>query len=173
MGQILKLFKLLNAEVSPTQIAAGIAMGMLLGFTPLWSLHNLMTLFFICLLRINISAVLVSFALFSGLAYLLDPVFIRVGESVLASPDLQELWTALYQSDIWRLAHFNHTLVMGSVLVSLVLFVPLLLIARIIIIQYREQILAWVLKSRLVQALKASKWYNAAQTAADFSSAVK
>ncbi|NRB39169.1 MAG: TIGR03546 family protein [Pseudomonadales bacterium] len=166
MGQLLKLFKLLNADVSPMQIAAGIAMGMILGFTPLWSLHNLLTLFIICMFRINTSAVLVSFAVFSGFAYLLDPVFIQTGEFILAYPELKPLWTSLYQQDIWRLAHFNHTLLMGSLAVSLVLWLPLLFIARLLIIQYRERIMTWVLKSKVVQALKASKWYSSIQAAA-------
>lgn len=161
LGQILKLLKLLNADVNPLQIAAGISAGMMLGFTPLWSLHNIITLFVVCVFRINISAVLLSFAVFSGLAYLLDPLFIHIGETILMNPTMQSTWTAFYQLDVWRLAHFNHTLLMGSLTVSLVLLMPCIFISRLIIIQYRERFLAWVKKSRLVQALKASKWVNA------------
>lgn len=154
---------MLNANVDPSQIAAGLALGMMLGFTPLWSLHNLLVLFFICILRINTSAILLSFALFSGLAYLLDPVFIQVGEWVLTYPDLAPLWTSLYQQDLWRLAHFNHTLTMGSLVVSLILLLPLFFIGKLLIIKYREKLLAWVMKSRLVQTLKATKWFRHAQ----------
>lgn len=167
LGQILKLLKLLNADVNPMQIAAGVSFGMVLGFTPLWSLHNLITLFVICLFRINVSAVLLSFAVFSGLAYLLDPLFIKAGEAILLNQDLQVIWTSLYQEDLWRLAHFNHTLLMGSLAVSVLLFFPCMLISRLIIIQYRERILAWVRKSRLVQTLKASKWAGALFNAAE------
>ena len=167
MGHLLKLLKLLNADVSPMQIATGIAMGMVLGFTPLWSLHNILTLFIICLFRINTSAVLVSFALCSLMAYLLDPLFIQVGEAILAREDLKPLFTAMYQQDIWRLAHFNNTLVMGSLAVCVVLWLPVVLIARLLILQYRERILEWVVKSKLVQALKASKLFSAASNIAD------
>lgn len=160
MGQILKLFKLLNADVSPTQLAAGIAMGMVLGFTPLWSLHNVLTLFLICLLRINVAAVMASLLVCSGLAYLLDPLFIFTGEVILTNSELKPLFTQMYQQDIWRLAHFNHTVLMGSLVVSLLLFLPVLLLMRILIIKYREKVLAWVLKSKLVQSLKASKWFG-------------
>ena len=166
MAQLLKLFKLLNADVNPMQIATGIAMGMVLGLTPLLSLHNLISLFVICLFRINITAVLVSWVVFSGIAYLLDPVFILVGENLLKNPDLINLWTTLYQQDIWRLAHFNHTLLMGSLVVSLILWLPLVLISRLLIVQYRERILKWVLKSRLVQGLKASKFFTTLTSAA-------
>ncbi|WP_370980986.1 TIGR03546 family protein [Agaribacterium sp. ZY112] len=173
MGQLLKLFKLLNADVSPTQIAAGIAMGMVLGFTPLFSLHNILTLFLICLLRINISAVLVSMVVCSGLAYLLDSVFLNIGEGLLHNESLNGTWTAMYQSEIWRLAHFNHTLVLGSVVFSILAFLPCLLISRFIIVKYRERILAWVMKTHLVKAIKASKWFNLAQDAVDLTNAVK
>lgn len=166
MGQLLKLFKLLNADVNPMQLATGIAMGMVLGLTPLVSLHNLISLFVICLFRINISAILVSFVLFSGLAYLLDPVFIQIGENLLAYPELTPLWTSLYQQDIWRLAHFNHTVLMGSLVVSLILWLPLVFLSYILIVQYRERILNWVLKTRVVQGLKASKWFNTLTSAA-------
>ena len=160
LKQSLKLLKVLNGDADPAQIAGGLVLGMLIGLTPLMSLHNLLVLFFICILRINISALLLSFAFFSGLAYLLDPAFIRVGETVLTNPSLASAWTTLYQQDIWRLAHFNHTLTMGSLLISLILLLPLFFISKIVIIKYRERILAWVMKTRLVQGLKATKWFQ-------------
>ena len=160
LKQSLKLFKMLNADVDPSQIAAGFVLGMVLGFTPLWSLHNILVLLCVCVLRINISAVLLSFALFSGFAYLLDPAFIQVGEKILTDPSLASLWTSLYQQDIWRLAHFNHTLTMGSLAVSLALLLPLFFFCKILIIKYREKVLAWIMKSQFVQGLKATKWFQ-------------
>lgn len=159
LKQLVKLFKVLNSDVDPSQIAGGLVLGMVLGLTPLWSLHNILVLLLVCILRINVSAVLISLAVFSGLAYLLDPLFILVGEKVLTSPDLAALWTSLYQQDIWRLAHFNNTLTMGSVLISIALLVPVFFLFRIIIIQYRERILAWVMKLHIVQVMQASKLF--------------
>ncbi len=160
LKQIVKLLKALNADVNPGQIAGAVALGLVLGFTPMMSLHNLLVLFLVCILRINISALLVSFTIFSGVAYLLDPVFVTVGEKLLLEEGLKDLWTSLYQQDIWRLAHFNHTLTLGSLVISLILLLPVFFLARILIIQYREKILAWVQKSRLMQFLKANKYYG-------------
>lgn len=159
LKQLLKLLKVLNSDVNPSQIAGGLVLGMLLGLTPLWSLHNILVLLLICILRINVSATLISMAVFSALAYLLDPLFIRLGERVLTDPGLAALWTSLYQQEIWRLAHFNNTLTMGSVLVSVALLLPAFLLFRILIIQYRERILAWVMKLRIMQVIKASKLF--------------
>ena len=114
--------------------------------------------------RINFSAVLVSMAVFSGLAYMLDPVFIQTGESLLMDKNLEALWTSLYQQDLWRLSHFNNTLTLGSLVISLLALLPVFFISKFLIIKYREKVLAWILKSRLVQALKATKWVKKAMT---------
>ena len=160
LNQCLKLFKMLNADVDPSQIAGGLVLGMILGLTPLFSLHNIFFLFITCILRINVTATLASFAFFSGAAYLLDPVFVQLGERILTDIHLASLWTALYQHDIWRLSHFNNTLTMGSLVASLIFLLPVFLISRFLIIKYREKVLTWILKSRFVQALKATKWFQ-------------
>ena len=67
----------------------------------------------------------------------------------------------MYDSAFWRIARFNNTLVMGSLASALILFFPLLLLSNQFIRRYRESFLAWVRKTRLMQALRASKLYNA------------
>jgi hypothetical protein len=49
---------------------------------------------------------------------------------------------------------------MGSLALSLALFVPLLLISNLLIRRYRQHVLAWVQKTRIMQLLKASKLYQ-------------
>lgn len=39
---LLKLIKALNSEASPWQLAFAIACGLVVGFTPLYSVHNLL-----------------------------------------------------------------------------------------------------------------------------------
>lgn len=160
LSLLAKLLKALNSEASPAQIALGLSFGMIAGFTPLFSLHNLIILFFVLILRINLSSYIVSTALFSMLAYALDPVFIQTGEALLTHPALQDTWTAMYNNDLWRIAHFNHTLMMGSLVISLAAFLPLLVASMVLIKQYRLHILAWVEKSKVMQILKASKFYR-------------
>jgi hypothetical protein len=53
---------------------------------------------------------------------------------------------------------------MGSLAVTIVLFVPLLLLGNFIIKNYREHILAWVRKSRVGQMIKASEIYSTYQS---------
>ncbi len=160
LKQLANLLKALNAETAPWQISLAFILAMVMGFTPLLSLHNLLILLLALLLRVNLSAFILAFGLFSGIAYLLDPLFIRVGESLLLNPNLKEFWTGLYNSDLWRLAHFNHTLTLGSAVVATVLALPLFFVFRWLIVKYRSHLLAWVQRSKLMQMLKASKLYK-------------
>ncbi len=155
-----KLLKALNSEASPSQISLAFVLGMIMGFTPLWSVHNLIVLLLALVLRINLTGFILAFGVFSGLAYGLDSLFIQAGEYLLTHADLKDFWTSLYVSDAWRVTRFNNTLVMGSLAVSLALALPAFFLFNFLIHQYRDKIFAWVQKSKLVQMLKANKFYN-------------
>ena len=155
-----KLLKALNSEASPGQISLAFVLGMIMGFTPLWSAHNLLVLLLALVLRINLTGFILAFGVFSGLAYALDPLFIRLGEYLLTHADLQAFWSSLYVSDAWRVTRFNNTLVMGSLVSSLALALPAFFVFNFLIRQYRDRIFAWVQKSRLMQILKANKFYR-------------
>jgi uncharacterized protein (TIGR03546 family) len=150
---VYKFLQVISSETEPGQISLGFAFALIAGFTPLLSLHNLLVLFLILILRVNLSAFFLGLAFFSGVAYLLDPIFHRVGLAVLTAGSLEGFWTTLYNSTLWRLERFNNSIVMGSLLVSLLLFVPLYLISNRLILKYREHFLAWVQKTKLVHVL--------------------
>ena len=158
-----KLIKALNSESNPTQISLAFSLGMVVGFTPLMSMHNLLFLFLACILRINFSGFILAVTVFAGMAYALDPLFIQIGESLLAKESLHSFWTSLYQSDAWRISHFNNTLTLGSLVVSLVLFVPGVFVFRVLIVKYREHILSWIKKLKLVQVFQGNRLYKAYQ----------
>jgi uncharacterized protein (TIGR03546 family) len=160
LTQLAKLLKALNAETSPWQISLAFVLGMIMGFTPLASIHNLLVLLLAFILRINFNAFILGFIFFTGFAYLLDPLFIHIGESLLLNSSLKELWTVLYNSDIWRLTHFNNTLTLGSLVASLLFSLPLFFLSRWMIVKYRVHLLTWVRGTRVVQLIKASQFYR-------------
>lgn len=160
---IARLLKVLNSESEPGQLSLAFCFAMIIGFTPLVSLHNIIVILLVLLIRVNLSAFLLGWAVFSGFAYLLDPLFHRIGLALLTTSSLEGLWSALYNMTIFRLENFNNTIVMGSLFLSLVLFVPLYIVLNISIRKYREHILAWVQKTKFMQAFKASKLYTAYQ----------
>ncbi len=156
-----KLFIALNSENSPKQISYAIALGMIIGLTPLFSLHNLVILFLAFVVRVHLGAFFAGWTVFSILGLLFAPLFASLGHGLLTLPALAGLWDTLYQSTFMQLAHFHHTTTLGSLLVSLIVFYPLVRLLNHLILKYRTHIMAYVLKFKIVQTLKASKVYKA------------
>jgi uncharacterized protein (TIGR03546 family) len=161
---IANLIKILNSETQPRQISLGVCFAMLAGLTPLWRPHNLLVMLLVLVLRVNLSAFLLAWGVFSAIAYLLDPLFNSLGLAILKADALQGLWTSMYNHAWFPLTQFNHSITMGSLVFALVLFIPLLLLGNFIINNYREHILAWVRKTRLAQMIKASEIYSTYQS---------
>jgi uncharacterized protein (TIGR03546 family) len=172
MRLLAKFLKVLNSNAEPLEISLGLCLAMIAGFTPLMSLHNLVVLFAVLVLKVNLSAFILGLGLFSGIAYALDPLFHRIGLAVLTAPSLGNLWTALYNSILWRLEHFNNSIVMGSLLISLALFIPFFLICNMLIRKYRAHVLQWVRKSRIMQIITASRFYQLYQSVSGWGGSV-
>lgn len=166
IGMLAKLLKALNSDSAPGQIALAFALALVTGLTPLFSLHNVFILLIACVVRINFGAFLLGTLFFSGLAYLIDPLAISLGESILMNPAMQNVFTELYQSDFWRATRFNNTLVMGSFMISVIAFIPVLILSRWAISAYRHKLMAWVDKLKITKLLKASKFYKVYQALA-------
>ena len=164
MYYLAKLLKALHSDASPWQLAFGIAFGMLIGLTPLMRLHNLVFLFVVLLFRVNLATFLLSFALFSFLGLILDPLFANWGASLLSAAGMQESWTALYNTTLGQLSQFYHSATLGSLLGGLIAFVPVLLLSKWLVVHYRESFMAWVEKTYLIQMLKGSRVYQLYQS---------
>jgi uncharacterized protein (TIGR03546 family) len=161
ISTIAKILKVLNSETAPGQISLALCFALILGLTPLYSLHNLLVLLLVLFLRVNLSTFIVGWVFFSGVAYILDPIFHRLGLALLTAASLEGLWTSLYNIMIFRFSKFNNSIVMGSVLFSLIFFLPVYFLSNMLINKYRDHILAWVRKTRLMQLLKGSKLFQA------------
>ena len=156
-----KILKILRSEDSPNQIAWGFALGMILGLTPFWTLHNLLIIIIIIIFNVNLGSAIFSFVIFSGLAYLFDPLFHSFGYYLLVDAHaLHGLWSALYQFPIIALSRYNNTVVTGSFISSLILFVPMFLFAKYFVVYYRKHLDPIIQKSRIVKLFKASKFYK-------------
>ncbi|MBU2871829.1 TIGR03546 family protein [Colwellia sp. E2M01] len=155
-----KLLNALNGDSSIRQIALAIALGFLVGLSPLLTLHNIIIIFFVCIIRVHLGSFILSVGFFSGLSYLLSPYIVQVGEYLLTSPALSEFFTALYQFSLFKLAHWHHTYVLGAFVLGGLLCVPIYFISKLVIDKYRVHIMSFFAKFRIVQALKASKFYS-------------
>lgn len=157
---LVKLFSALNSESSIRQIALAIVLGFIVGLSPLLTLHNVIILFFVLFVRVHLGSFILSVGFFSGLSYLLSPVIIAVGESLLTAGSLNGLFTILYQLTLFKLAHWHNTYTLGAIVVGSLLAIPLYFFSKVMIKNYRQHIMAFFEKFRIVKALKASKFYR-------------
>lgn len=155
-----KFLKLLNSETDPGQISLAFCLAMVAGFTPLMSLHNLLVLFLVLILRVNVGAFTLALGIFTVLAFALDPLFDQIGFAALTMKSLEAFWTDLYNVTLWRVEHFNNTIVMGSLIVSVALFFPAFFLFNWLIVKYRETFLDWLKKTKIAQAIKASSFWG-------------
>ena len=161
---IAKLLKALSSEASPSQIAAGFVLGMIIGLTPLFSLHNLFIVILIIILRVNAGMAIFSFLIFSGIAWLADPAFHSFGTWMLENESLQNTWTAMYNNEWWAMTRFYNTVVIGSFIIAVGLIIPMFPLSVVFVNQYRKHIHARVQKLKIVKALKGTKLYSIYQT---------
>ncbi|RJP82476.1 MAG: TIGR03546 family protein [Desulfobacteraceae bacterium] len=164
LNLIAEFLKILNSETEPRQISLAVCFALIIGITPLYSLHNLIVLFLVFILRVNIATFLLAWPLIAGIGYIIDPVLHQIGMAALTEKSWEGLWTGLYNNPVFHLARFNNTIVMGGLIFSMVMFVPCFFLSNYLVKRYRETFLSWVEKTRLMKLLKASKLFQVYQT---------
>ena len=168
LNQLAKLLKLLNEGATPNQLAGGFALGFLIGIAPGWPLHILVFLLLLLIFNVNLSMAILAATIATALAWLMDPVIHDLGMWALKDIEqLQSLWVTLYNNPIAALTRFNNSVVMGSMVLSIIIVIPLFFIAKFLIIKYRTVFSAWVSKLKMVQWLKTSKLYDIYQMVAE------
>ena len=163
--QIVKGFiQVLRSGQTPRQIAGGFALGAMVGLMPFFSLQSLFLWFVILVLDVNLSATLLAVTLFALVAYVLDPLMHALGYFLLVdSPSLHSLWMSLYNAPIAPLTRFNNTVVLGSLVAGLLLFLPVYFGMRRFVLAYRTHLHTRVERLRIYQVVSKStivKWYD-------------
>jgi uncharacterized protein (TIGR03546 family) len=132
------IVSILQSEISPTQVAWGFALGSLMGFIPFSALHSYLVFVLILMLNVNIGAATLATLLFSFLSMFTDPLADKIGYLLLVKVSaLTPLWTKLYNMPIVPFTKFNNTVVLGSFVISLILFIPCLIFSKRFIVFYR------------------------------------
>jgi len=160
LRQIIKVIKALNSNAKPWQLSLGVSFGAVIGLTPLTSLHNLVLLFLALIINMNIGIMILSAVVFSGIAYVLDPVFHSVGLIILKSSSLATFWESVFSCPIALVANLNNSIVMGSLVISILFSVPLFFFFNLFVKKYREVFLTYMEKFPVFKSLKILKIYQ-------------
>ena len=157
-------FKIMREGQTPSQIAGGFAIGSVLGLSPMLTLQGVVIWLILLAIDVNLSAALLSLTLFSLVAFLLDPVFHWLGYQLLVNVEaLNGFWTWMYNAPVAPLTRFNNTVVMGSFVAALVLFIPVYAAMKRFVVAYRTHIHARVEKWKIYQVINRSalvRWYQ-------------
>jgi uncharacterized protein (TIGR03546 family) len=152
---IFRTIRILHSGQEPHHLAAGFALGSIIGLTPFLSLHNLLVFCLILLLNVDIPAAFFSIFVFSGFAYMFDPQFHDLGYYLLAKVEaLKPFWTYLYNIPIAPLTQFYNTVVLGSLVTSLVLFWPIYFTFKKLVKLYQSHLAEKVDNLRIMQIIK-------------------
>lgn len=135
-----KLYKLIVSEAAPISIALGLALGMVLGLTPLLCWHNLLVAVLILMLRVNISASLIGMGAFKVAGIPLWGAFHALGAQLLSKPDLEQVWIRVVHAPGLSLLGLNNSQVLGSLVVSACLF-PVILIGGGLFVKRMRRVL--------------------------------
>ena len=155
------LVKELHSDGTPMQIALGAALGAALGLTPIANVHNALIIALLLVLNVSFGAGMLAWGLFVPIGFLLDPLFDRIGHRLLLeTPALTPLWTSWFNAPLMPYTNFNNSVVLGSVVGWVVLFVPVTALVYFLIVRYRATYGDRVRRSRFYRAVTASQAYN-------------
>lgn len=160
---IFNLVYLLNSERGSRSIAAGVAAGLILGFSPVLSLQSILVALVIFVFRVQFGAALVSMFFFKLTSPLLEGVFHWIGNIVLGVGALEPVYVVLYNLPLVPYTRFYNTVVMGAGVLSVLLVVPVYWCALTLTERYRETVLTRLKNSRFWTLWKSStlyKWYQ-------------
>lgn len=158
--QLFRFVYLLNSEQGTNALAAGIALGMVLGFSPILSLQSLLVFVALLVFRVQFGAALLSMGVFKLVSPALTSVFHAVGDVVLSVGFLTPVYRILYDLPVVPLTRFYNTVVTGAGVLSVVLTPGVFLLARWLIDRYRATVLARLKQSRYWKLWKSTELYR-------------
>ena len=145
--------KALTSADSPRQMAAGFALGMMIGLVPKGNLTAILLAVLLLSMRVNLATGGLATMLFAWVGMVVDPLTHHVGGLLLSHPNLAPLWTWLYNQPVVPWTAFNNTVVMGSCAIGLWLLLPVYLVTRPLFAHHQPLLVERIKRYRLYQVL--------------------
>jgi len=155
-----KLLKTLNSEQSSNQLATAVSLAIILGFTPLVSLHNLIIVLIALWFRVNLTLLIISYPLFALIGFLLSPIFESFGLSMLQNESLIPMWESFFNTLFGRWSNFYYSGVIGSFVFSIIVAIITFPLVKMMVRAYREKWLTRIEQYKVIKAIKASRFWQ-------------
>lgn len=124
------LLKAFRDNDSPSQLALGVALGMMVGLLPKDNLLAVGVGMILLASRANLASASLSALAFSWLAAWADPLAHRIGFWLLSLEPLNGIYVGLFSLPLVAWTKLNNTVVMGNLVLGLVLAYPVYRISR-------------------------------------------
>jgi uncharacterized protein (TIGR03546 family) len=164
IGQTINLFKLLQSNTHPAEIALGAVLGAYFGLTPSNQTHLILLVLLFFFLKINRVMALLTFPIFK-LIYLVGAwtAADRLGYWLLTHSSIPSgFWSFVTQAPLLALLKFDHTLVLGGFLLASAAAVPVFLMVTWAVLAYRATFAEKISRWNVVKALRGMglvKWF--------------
>ncbi|MEK2690178.1 TIGR03546 family protein [Bdellovibrio sp. GT3] len=160
LKQLFNFIKLLNSDTDTMPLAFGLSLGLLLGFAPFFSIQTAIVLFIVFVFRVQLGAAFLSAFFYKFVAFLFDMPAHHLGKVVLEMESLRPLFVSMYNMPFVPMTRFNNSIIMGSMIVSVLLFPFAYYGFKAMIIAYRAAVVARFKGTKFWKALTATKFYN-------------
>ena len=153
IAQIVKFLNALNSNRNPSEIANAFCLGLMLGFMPKNNALWVIIFVFFFFVRLHKPTYVITAFLFSQVAWLLDPLFDNIGYKILTIESLKEFYGWLLEIPFVGFTKFNNTIVMGSFVSGLVLYIPMFFLARLFVLVWRKKFAPRLGESALMKTI--------------------
>ncbi|MCX5781816.1 MAG: TIGR03546 family protein [Elusimicrobia bacterium] len=158
---IKSIIGILHSQISPNEIAFGAALGAFIGLSPYMTLHNLIIFLLIFLLKVNVGSAFLSVGVFAVIGRIFDPLSDAIGYVLLVNINsLTPFWTKLYNMPLVPFTKFYNTIVLGSFVIAVLLFVPIFYFSKWFINYYRLSLQAKIQNWKIMKIFKLSSIFN-------------
>ena len=140
LNYIVKITRALNANSKPEQIANAFCIGLMLGFMPKNNLLWYLLFVFFLFVRFNKSGYFIMLIIGSLIAPLCDGIFDTVGYAALTFKPLENFYSTLLDIPFVGFTRFNNSIVCGSLICGLIIYIPLFILTLFGIKAWRKYI---------------------------------
>lgn len=154
LGYLLNLFKSLNSNSHPGEIAHGVALGVIMGMVPKDNVLWYILFIFFFFIRINKAVYLLVTLVVSLFISPADMLLDSLGYQVLMYEPAIPVYRQLLDIPFVAFTKFNNTIVMGSLVAGIILYIPVYILSRLLVKLWRTIVAPWITSSKLWVGIK-------------------